>query len=383
MNMHHITKSLFVGAAIAGIGMSSGRAEITFDTGFRKNVKNIIRDVMAGRYRALNALYPNTVSDTQLQEDVDRICNSLFDRNTGFAHYFTDAFYNEHHTNTDIWKLYAYPEKTLKHWLGRNVLNEGSMDLPDDVVFQDRTTLHIRAAVDSLIKGLKRKGTRITDMESALRLQNEWDTLYSASFITQHYCYSGESFYSGRSFYEPQMAIEAEELSRRIAELWYPYVLERFDDDNRRASCEVAPMRDVYRGSSRLSRAFLKTLLNNYSRYLTIKRALENNSFSSDIYEMYIRFKESSEALRRMGVIEKLSSRTGKSGTGILSYLGIDYSDLSMIGECDEEKHWERMMKKLGELEQLYNLVDGHPEARRLSRRSRKLMHIWADADNR
>ena len=28
MNMHHITKSLFVGVAIAGIGMSSGRAEI-------------------------------------------------------------------------------------------------------------------------------------------------------------------------------------------------------------------------------------------------------------------------------------------------------------------------------------------------------------------
>jgi hypothetical protein len=36
MNMHHITKSLFVGAAIAGIGMSSGRAEIVIGDNVRQ-----------------------------------------------------------------------------------------------------------------------------------------------------------------------------------------------------------------------------------------------------------------------------------------------------------------------------------------------------------
>ena len=384
--MHYTTKSLFVGAAIACTGMSSGKADITFDEGFRENVKNIVRDVMADRYKALNALYPNMVSDIQLQEDVDRIYNSLFDRNTGFAHYFTDAFYNEHHTGTDIWRLYAHPGKTLKYWLGRNVLREGFMDLPDDVVFQGNTTLHIRTAVDSLIRRLKQEDRntiaaarsgqdKLKVLQTVRSVQDKLNALQGAGFITRCYC-------DRMVIYDPTMAIENEKLSCKIAELWYPYVLERFDE-GRRVPCEVEPMLADYRSSSRLSRAFLISLLNNYSRYLTIKRALQNNEFSSDIYEMYIRFKEFNKALERMGLLEKYSTKTGNSGAGILSYIGFDYSDFYRIDYCNEEKHWGRMMKKREEMGQLCDLVDGHPEAKRLSRRSRKLMHIWADTDNR
>jgi hypothetical protein len=201
------------------------------------------------------------------------------------------------------------------------------------------------------------------------------EALQDAGFITKSYC-------GGMDTYDPTMAIENEKLSCKIAELWYPYVLERFDE-GRRVPCEVKPMLANYRSSSRLSRAFLISLLNNYSRYLTIKRALQNNEFSSDIYEMYIRFKESNKALKRMGLLERGSSKTGNSGAGILSYIGFDRSDSYRIGSCDEKKHWGRMMKKREEMGQLCDLVDGHLEAKRLSRRSRKLMHIWADTDNR
>ena len=373
MNMHHITKSLFVGAAIVGTGISSGKAEITFSQEFRTGIRNVVRKVLTERCGALNALYPNTISDVQLGEDIDKVCNALFDRNTGFAHYFTDAFYNEHHTRTDIWRLYAHPEKTLQYWLGRNVFHEGWMDLPDNVMFQGNATLHIRTAVVSILERLKREDRSVIGVLD--RIRGEWDALRDAVFITKCYC-------GGISTYKPTMAIENEKLARKIAELWYPYVLERFDE-NRRVPCEVKPMLANYRNSCKLSRAFLISLLNNYSRYLTIKRALQNNEFSSDIYEMYIRFKESNKTLRRMGLLERASSITGNSGAGILRYLGFDHSDFDRFGSCNEEEHWERMMKKQEEMDQLCDLVDGYPEAKRLSRRSRKLMNIWADADNR
>ena len=385
MNIHHITKSLFVGAAIAGIGMSSGRADITFDEGFRQNVKEIIIKVMGDRYKALNALYPNTLSKDQLQKDVEMIYNSLFDRDTGFAHYFTDAFYNAHNTPTEIRQLYEDPEQALASWFGRNGFHESCEGLPDNVKFQGNAPLHIRTAVASIIKKLTQKDANFDEndieriVKTGRRKRKELDALQREGFVTRCYCWGIDGW--GMNSYEPRMYREVEKLSYEIEELWYPYVLERFDD-NRRKVCEVEPMLcNDQRNSSLLSRAFLRSLLKNYSRYLTIKRALQNNEFSSDIYEMYIKFKEFNEALKQTALLERASSRTGKSGDGIVSYIGPAPSD--DWRKCHEEKHWRRMMTKLEEIERLCNLVDRHPEPKRLSRRSRKMMHIWADADNR
>ena len=363
MNMHHITKSLFVGAAIAGIGMSSGRAEITFNEGFRESVKSIVRGAFKKKYEAFNAIFPGTLSDVQLREDTDIVCNALFDRNSGFAHFFTDVFYRHHQTLLDFWRLYKYPNKTLKAWLGRNVLSTGheTIYLPDDVTFNGNTKLHIRTALLSLIERIR----QIDKTKVAALLEEGLIGKCGRNRKTEYYVY----------FYR-----EVDSMSSEISALWYPYCLNCLSED-KKAHYEVAKMLDYYRLGDEFCKAFLVSIVKNYSRYLTIKGNLQNNSFTSDTYRMYTKFKEANESLRRVLLLERYPSKNGKSGGGILEFLHY-YSPF------EQDKIQEilgNMAKKLAEMESFTEFIETHPRYREFMKkiRYRRLMRIWADSDNR
>ena len=109
MNMHHITKSLFVGAAIAGIGMSSGKAELQLGERSKAWAQRIIRDLVDERYNKLRECLPSDLNfyiqgldsrwpdyqkeatyDTWKEEDVKTISDSLFGEG-GYLSYFEDA----------------------------------------------------------------------------------------------------------------------------------------------------------------------------------------------------------------------------------------------------------------------------------------------------
>ncbi len=367
MNMHHITKSLFVGAAIAGIGMSSGRAEITFNEGFRESVKGIVRRALEKKYEAFNAIFPGTLSDVQLREDTDIVCNALFDRNSGFAHFFTDVFYRHHQTLSDFFRLYAYPKETLKAWLSWNVFGEGGerVYLPDNMKFQDNRTLHIKTALLSFVERIK-MGQIGEDKVTASK---------NNDLICNSYCNGMNDWYV--SFCE---AVDA--MSSEIVTLWYPYVLARLNDnESQRARYEIAKMLCFCEPHGEFSKAFFVSLTKNYSRYLTIKGDLQNDKFTSGTYQMYTRFKESNERIRRMVLLERYSSKSGSNGAGILDFLN-SYS-LDFLG-CGMAKVWKNMVIKFEEMESFTEFVETHPRYKKfMSTRCRRLMRIWADSDDR
>ena len=366
MNMHHITKSLFVGAAIAGIGMSSGRADVTFDEGFRKSVKGIVRRTLEKKYKAFNAIFPETLSDIQLEQDTNTVCDSLFDRDSGFAHFFTDDFGKDHQTLSDFFSLYADPKKTLGSWLEQNVFAEaggGVYYLPDNVEFQGNRTLHIKTALLSLVE---RINMRQIDEDKVTASKNN-------NLICTYYCNGGNGF--DVSFYG-----EANAMSSEIAMLWYPYVLARLNE-SQRAHYEIAEMVCFCEPHGGFSKAFFVSLTKNYSRYLTIKGDLQNGKFTSDTYQMYSRFKESNERIRQMLLFEVWPSKTGESGTGMLAFLNSGLLD--SLG-CGMAKVWQNMVIKFGEMVSFTKFVETHPQYKKfMGIRCRRLMRIWADSDNR
>ena len=367
MNMHHITKSLFVGAAIAGIGMSSGRAEVTFDKGFRESVKGIVRRTLEKKYEAFDAIFPETLSDIQLEQDTNTVCDSLFDRDSGFAHFFTDDFRSAHQTLSDFFRLYAYPKETLKVWLSRNVFGEGGdgVYLPDNVKFQGNRTLHIKTALLSFVERIKMGqigGDKVTASKNN-------------DLICTSYCNGMNDWYV--SFCE---AVDA--MSSEIVTLWYPYVLARLNDNKSwRARYEIAQMLCFCRPHGEFSKAFFASLTKNYSRYLTIKGDLQNDKFTSGTYQMYTRFKESNERIRRMVLLERCSSKSGSNGAGILDFLNSHSLDLEDYGMANV---WENMVIKFEEMESFTEFVETHPRYKKfMSTRCRRLMRIWAGSDDR
>ena len=108
MNMHHITKSLFVGAAIAGIGVSSGRAEIVIGNDVRQQLRDVTREMLRSHRLEVNEFHEKhkthgtfNYSDEMIDEDVKRICDALYERNSGIS-VFSNVFtiHGNRHTNT-------------------------------------------------------------------------------------------------------------------------------------------------------------------------------------------------------------------------------------------------------------------------------------------
>ena len=133
MNMHHITKTLFVGAAIAGIGMSSGKAEITFSPQVCDRVRGIVTNRFQQLYENLNEEFPWSF-DKDLQDDVNTICGLLFSTDGslgGFIELFSEGtryrmsgwnFTNQHefYLIMDLNRvsgLYTNPTATVRKYL--------------------------------------------------------------------------------------------------------------------------------------------------------------------------------------------------------------------------------------------------------------------------
>lgn len=123
--MHHITKSLFVGAAVAGIGMSSGRAELQIKESSKTWTRRNIEYYVDKHYDELRKCLPKELnlyireigwdstdyeSDATYkawkEEDVQTIFDSLF-REGGYLSHFEDAEDYLNAYNGD-------PRKTLK-----------------------------------------------------------------------------------------------------------------------------------------------------------------------------------------------------------------------------------------------------------------------------
>ena len=92
MNMHHIAKTLFVGAAIAGIGMSSGRAEIVIGDGVRQQLQDVTRKMLQSHRLEVNAFHEeqkthgsSNYSDKMIEADVKSICDALYEHNSGIS----------------------------------------------------------------------------------------------------------------------------------------------------------------------------------------------------------------------------------------------------------------------------------------------------------
>ena len=109
MNMHHITKSLFVGAAIAGIGMASGRAELQIKESSKKCARVIFGYRLNRCYDEFRHCLPSELNlyiqhmiwdltDYQSdavyraweEEDAQTIFDSLFGKG-GYLSHFKDA----------------------------------------------------------------------------------------------------------------------------------------------------------------------------------------------------------------------------------------------------------------------------------------------------
>ena len=81
--MHHITKSLFVGAAIISTGMLSGKAEIIISDAMRSKLEITIEEHLTGLYQRINGEFPGSLDDKSLKEDRDKIMMSLLDNIDG------------------------------------------------------------------------------------------------------------------------------------------------------------------------------------------------------------------------------------------------------------------------------------------------------------
>jgi len=86
--MHHITKSLFVGAAIAGIGMSSGKAEIVIGDDVRQRLQDVAREMLQSHRLEVNMFHEEhktrgsfNYSDGLIEEDVKSICAEIYGEN--------------------------------------------------------------------------------------------------------------------------------------------------------------------------------------------------------------------------------------------------------------------------------------------------------------
>ena len=128
MNMHHIAKTLFVGAAIAGIGMSSGRAELQLEENSKECARVTFRYHVDECYNKLRECLPSDLnlyirnmawdltdyeSDTTYEawkkEDVQTLLDSLFGEG-GYLSRFEDAEDYLKASNGD-------PRKNLKEFL--------------------------------------------------------------------------------------------------------------------------------------------------------------------------------------------------------------------------------------------------------------------------
>ena len=90
MNVHHITKSLFVGAAIAGIGMSSGRAELTIPQSLRNEIRHVVERRLEECYRQVR----NVIRDDgdyswedYRKDDTNLICDLITNERRGFFYF--------------------------------------------------------------------------------------------------------------------------------------------------------------------------------------------------------------------------------------------------------------------------------------------------------
>ena len=114
MNMHHIiTKSLFVGAAIVGIGVSSGRAEIVIGNDVRQQLRDVTREMLRSHRLEVNEFHEKhethgsfNYSDEMIDEDVKRICDALYERNSGIS-VFSNVFDINGNRHTDTRESYV------------------------------------------------------------------------------------------------------------------------------------------------------------------------------------------------------------------------------------------------------------------------------------
>ena len=89
MNMHHITKSLFVGAAIAGIGMSSGRAELKVPKSLKDQIWHVVERRLEECYRQVQAAVPSAFTDGVWEKKVDTnlVYDLIVSQRWGFFHF--------------------------------------------------------------------------------------------------------------------------------------------------------------------------------------------------------------------------------------------------------------------------------------------------------
>ena len=107
--MHHITKTLFVGAAIAGIGMASGRAELQIKESSKAWARAIFRYHLNERYDELRKRLPKELNlyirdidwdltdyqsdatyEAWKEKDAQTLFDSLFGK-SGYLSHFKDA----------------------------------------------------------------------------------------------------------------------------------------------------------------------------------------------------------------------------------------------------------------------------------------------------
>ena len=87
MNMHHIiTKSLFVGAAIVGTGISSSHAGIKIPESLQKYIRNIVEKRIEDCYRQVRDAVPKASSSDlwEKKDDVNTVCDLILNED-GFS----------------------------------------------------------------------------------------------------------------------------------------------------------------------------------------------------------------------------------------------------------------------------------------------------------
>ena len=91
MNMYHNVKSLFVGAAVAGIGMLSGRAELKVSESLKNQIWNIVEGRLGECYRQVRAVVPNVYTDKKWEmwreEDTRSVYNLIVGQRFGLFHF--------------------------------------------------------------------------------------------------------------------------------------------------------------------------------------------------------------------------------------------------------------------------------------------------------
>ena len=145
MNMHHITKSLFVGAAIAGIGMSSGRAELRIPDSLKDQIRNVVEGRLKECYRQVRAAVPSQFPAGLWEQEADTniVYELIVSQRRGFLHFCSLEMLD---------KPYSFP--ILKEDL-RNFFEEQCPPYGQKVWFSneriERSALYINRRIRSVI----------------------------------------------------------------------------------------------------------------------------------------------------------------------------------------------------------------------------------------